>query len=69
MFCPTIPTGRRVKKETFDDGKSIKSEKFSSDKRHSNIKKERQRVKREIIQSESVFSQGPAAKLNRGMGV
>ncbi len=32
----------------------------------SNIRKERQRVKKEIIQSESVFSHGPAGKISRG---
>ena len=63
-FCPTIPSGRRVNKGPSSEEKLTKPERWTEDRKRPNIKKER--MKREIIQSASVFSLGPAGKPSQG---
>lgn len=66
IFSPTIPSGRRVKKDLSSEAESVKAEKWTAEKKRPNIKKDGRRVKKEIIQSSSVFSLGPAGKSSQG---
>lgn len=58
-FAPTIPTSRRVKRETSESAeKPIKKESVP----YNDEKKGRKKGKKDVIKSESVFSLGPAGK-------
>ncbi len=59
MFAPTIPSSRRIKKDSSDTDR-IPTKKDS--KPPTNSSKVKRRERKDVIKSESVFSMGPAGK-------